>query len=441
MAKKSGVFFVGICKKFIQSPEVKNLYRVKVSDFTRNRKFGFEGLVYCLICLLRQNIQIELNKYIKSIDKSSRADLSNISSSAFVQHRKKLKPEMFYDLNAVVVNEYYNNNDENVDLYKGYRLLAIDGSAITLPVNKNTKQVYGVYNNQNKSNDVVLGRASVLYDLLNDLAIDAKLSPFKTSELDLAITHIQHLQKNDIVIMDRGYPSFKIMYELKKHNADFIIRCKTSFSSITQAFFESDKKEDIVELFPGQKKSFLGLVYNKKSSIKVRLVKIELSSGETEILITSLLNTEEFLYEKFEALYFKRWGIETYYDKFKNIIGVEKFSGTSSQFIQQEFNCAVYLSNMQSILTKDAQAEVEEKYKHRKYEYKINSSLSLCFIREKLISIFTSDDNDEQILNELKTLFIRNVVPIRPGRKFSRNHEKYRHRVKPKQFQNRRTNL
>jgi hypothetical protein len=50
MAKKSGVFFVGICKKFIQSPEVKNLYRVKVSDFTRNRKFGFEGLVYCLIC-------------------------------------------------------------------------------------------------------------------------------------------------------------------------------------------------------------------------------------------------------------------------------------------------------------------------------------------------------------------------------------------------------
>ncbi len=66
MAKKSGIFFVGICKKFIQSPEVKKLYRVKASDFTRNRKFGFEGLVYCLICLLRQNIQITATARIPS---------------------------------------------------------------------------------------------------------------------------------------------------------------------------------------------------------------------------------------------------------------------------------------------------------------------------------------------------------------------------------------
>lgn len=43
------------------------------------------------------------------------------------------------------------------------------------------------------------------------------------------------------------------------------------------------------------------------------------------------------------------------------------------------------MSNMQSILTKDVQDEADEKYEGRKYEYKINTSLSLSFIRNRLI--------------------------------------------------------
>ena len=61
-----------------------------------------------------------------------------------------------------------------------------------------------------------------------------------------------------------------------------------------------------------------------------------------------------------------RWGIETFYNKFKSIIEVERLSGKSHQFVQQEFYCAIYLSNMQSILIKDVREEVIEKYKNRK---------------------------------------------------------------------------
>ena len=99
------------------------------------------------------------------------------------------------------------------------------------------------------------------------------------------------------------------------------------------------------------------------------------------------------------------------------------------------------MSNLQSILTKEAQEEANIKYKNRKYEYKINSSLSLCNIRIKLIELSTSNKENEAIMQDLKTLFVLNVIPVRPNRSFIRNPDKYRKRIKPKQFKNRRTVL
>ena len=154
--------------------------------------------------------------------------------------------------------------------------------------------------------------------------------------------------------------------------------------------------------------------------------------------MTSLHNKKKYVRKEFRELYFKRWKVETFYNKFKNIIGVECFSGTSEQFIQQEFNCALYMSNMQTILTLDAQEELQGKYERRIYEYKVNSSLSLGFIRERLLRLLSNKNDPEKILKELKELFIINVVPIRTGRKYKRNTAKYRQRTRPKQFNNRR---
>jgi len=154
--------------------------------------------------------------------------------------------------------------------------------------------------------------------------------------------------------------------------------------------------------------------------------------------MTSLLDTKKYTYKEFKDLYFKRWKVETFYNRFKNIIGVENFSGTSNQFIQQEFNCALYISNMQIILTQEVQEEVEEKYKKRVYEYKVNSSLSLGFLRERLLQLFSKKADAKKQLEELKELFIMNVIPIRSGRNNKRKADKYRQRTRPKQFKNRR---
>lgn len=441
MAKKQGNHFIDKTNLFIGSAKTLINYRVSKKDFTRDRKLTFEGLVLCMLKLLRQNLQIELNAYFTSVRTAISNRVVSFTSSAFVQSRKKLKPDLFYDLNVLISNEFYLDNDENVKLFKGHRLLGIDGSTINLPVNKETIKEYGTYNNQNQTNDIVLGRVSIMYDILNEMVLDGKLCHFKNGEVSLSRQHMLLAKENDIIIMDRAYPCFESMHLMKTRKIHFIFRCKTNFSNQVIKFYESDKKEEIVTIKPNKNDSFKNLPYNKNETIEVRMIKVLLPSNEVEILLTSLLNQELYTATEFGALYNQRWGVETYYNRFKNIIGVENFSGTSNQFIQQEFNCALYMSNMQSILTKDAQDEADEKYAGRKYEYKINASLSLSFIRSKILELFSKGNESNKILEELKELFIRNVIPIRPNRTFERKPDKYRQRSKPKQFHNRRTVL
>jgi len=119
----------------------------------------------------RRTLQIELNSFFKDIQSS----VKSISSSAFVQSRKKLSPDLFYDLNHLIVSEFYSENDENIELYKGHRLLSIDGSNIQLPLSSDLKKVFGTFKNQKIIDDVIVGRVSVLYDVLNNIVLDGKL--------------------------------------------------------------------------------------------------------------------------------------------------------------------------------------------------------------------------------------------------------------------------
>ena len=134
MTKKTTAKFIEISTDFIYSFATKEKYRLNKKDFTRNRKLPFEALVLLMLKLLRRTIQLELNSFFKELSGAISASKQKLTSSAFVQSRKKLNPDLFYDLNNLIATEYYIDNDDKVNLYKGLRVLAIDGSTLNLPV-------------------------------------------------------------------------------------------------------------------------------------------------------------------------------------------------------------------------------------------------------------------------------------------------------------------
>lgn len=143
----------------------------------------------------------------------------------------------------------------------------------------------------------------------------------------------------------------------------------------------------------------------------------------------------------FKELYFKRWKVETFYDEFKTKLKVENFSGYSKQSILQDFYTALFVSNIQTLLVGEINEELQKKDKG-KYIYKVNNSLSYGFLKDRIVSLlFSKDTTTQEMLAELKQLFKKHTIPIRPDRKFERHKDKYRNRLKPKVTKNHKDNL
>lgn len=79
-----------------------------------------------------------------------------------------------------------------------------------------------------------------------------------------------------------------------------------------------------------------------------------------------------------------------------------------------------------------------EGQRENKFQYKVNTNLSYGFLKNRIISLFFSDKDMAIVTSELKGLFKKHTVPIRPDRKYERDVDKYRKRTKPKVLKNRR---
>ncbi len=116
--------------------------------------------------------------------------------------------------------------------YSGYRILAVDGSKVDLPYNKELIEIYGC---QKSTNDLVQSLVSCLTDVLNNVVLDGIMAPCNGNERELAKQHILSLSKiktdKDIILFDRGYPSAELMQYIDQIGFKYIMRCSTSFVS------------------------------------------------------------------------------------------------------------------------------------------------------------------------------------------------------------------
>jgi hypothetical protein len=377
-----------------------------------------------MLSLSRRSLQIELTGFVRSFADGVR----NVTGSAFNQSRMKVDPQVFKELMRVMNQEFYTDNDERVLRWEGLRILATDGSVFDLPHTRELAERYGGTSNQHGTR-TVQARCSVLYDLLNNMVLDAVLAPCSQGERTLALLHIPHCQQGDLVIYDRGYPGFPLMLALHTHKTDFLMRCKLGFNKEVKAFVHSVETSSMLHMAPGRNTP-ITWGPGKHHRLYVRMVKVFLDNGELEVLLTSLTDEQRYPTAVFKNLYHKRWGVEGFYNTIKNIARVEHFTGHTDVVIQQDFHAALFMCNLHSLLLNEAAEQLPPAQRERKLSYKINNNVSFGYMKKEVLRIL-GYRNDERTMRDLSQLFLSSLVPIRPGRNFPRNREKYRTRNKP----------
>lgn len=421
-------------RALLHDPQFQQAHRVGATAFCRERKLPFRMVAMLILQKSLKSMQLVLNEVCQKLARWRTNALETVSASAFTRARGKLSAAAFVELNRqAVVQTYYASGQ--VQRWGRHRLLSIDSSRVEVPDTPAIREAFGTIafcnEDQTHRGEHPYALASVCYDVLNEIALDAIVTRGTAYEVDVAVQHLPYLQAGDLVITDRGYPSYRFLAEIvhrqQTQGVHFVCRCSRSSFAEARALFERPEVESILAtLTPHHTKHHdirrLGL----PSSLRVRFVRVVLDSGEVEVLVTSLLDAQRYPTAEFSWVYNCRWGGETYYDRLKNRLNLENFTGKTVMAVQQDFHAAVLLTGLESVLTRDANTQLHARPHADNGGQQVNKAVSLNALKNAMLDLLVTNRPATEICHELTQLFLTKPVIVRPNRKVRRKKPKAR---------------
>ena len=409
--------FFKMFSKLIVSNALSNLlninekYYVSPECFQYTKKLSAEYVAGTIMKNSGVNINCQVRTFIKRIT----GDLTEkASGSAYCQRRQQLRPDIFIDENKKVIHDVYKQLN-HLDKYNGKTLLAGDSSIITLSNHTTTKEKYGTKSKIDAKNIVPRARVACITDTFTSMVLSADLEITKSSEPKIAVNQITELNNiidlNESIFMgDRAYDALELIITLLELGTFFIIRLKESTFKKERKNLTGKDENIMANMTKGRLKNVdnpeIKEKYLKKGRIPLRIIEIPLEKEdgtiEYEYLVTNL--TKDMApYEDFKELYHQRWGIETEFDRLKNIYQIENFSGRKEICIQQDFHAKILMYNLTMALKQDGERiKTREISKNKKRRYQINASSALTMFKELFIDLLkASPEYRESILENI----------------------------------------
>jgi len=286
-----------------KDPSLRKLVTETEKDFTRERKLPMERVVGLIINMPKRSLSIEIQEFFESLEK----DLAHCTKGAFCSQRSKLKAMFFEAWNQWLVNNFYQHYGDHVKRWRNFRVQAVDGSTAYLINKKQVVDYFGTQDNQHVC--IPMARIMQVQDILNDLTVWGQISPIKESEQAIMASYVSHLYEDSLTLFDRGYPGFALMYLMNNQEVlrHFVMRCKVGFNKEVKQFLLSSKNSKIINMKATSHSIATlrehGYIITPETTTKVRMVKVLLSSGEIEILLTNLYDQNLYTNEDLKFLY------------------------------------------------------------------------------------------------------------------------------------------
>jgi hypothetical protein len=371
---------------------------------------------------LQKGIQREIAAFSEAAQ-SEGGSIPEVTKAAFCKARKKLKPGAFTALSDIVTQKFYESSE--AQYWNGYRLLGVDGSTVELPNSKEIQAQYGVFQHRKDGKAICMGRTLMMYDTLNHMTLHGSLGKMEDAETDMLWEALPGMafRENDLLIFDRYFPSHLLFFYLKKRGVQFCFRMKKNWWKAVETFYNSGKTSDMVTLrLPTKDTKEAARLEITEEKITVRLVRVELEGGETEILLTSLTNEDVFTPGDLKEVYGFRWPVEDSYKTFKHKVCIENFSGKSQKAVLQDFYVKIFIMNLTAVAVRPINEALKKKPAKVKHARQANIIEAIATMKKAVVSFFVTGKIKEAVKRVVRR--ISSITePIRPGRKFKRNHQ------------------
>jgi hypothetical protein len=407
------------------APDFCARHRRCAKDFTRERVLTFPVVMLLLLQKTTKSVQRHLQAFFRQMgERRGRA----VTPGGWTQARAKLSHTALIELNQeVLLADFYAPAQQgHRRLWRGHRLLGCDGSLLRLPNHPDVFQEFGRQAIKNHRVDTgteyAPARLSVLHDLLNHMGLDARLAPVRQGEVDLVLAQLERVERNDVLIWDRGFTGFVLMAQTLARGAHFIGRCSTGSYRAALQLFQANRggQSRTVRLEAGR--DHWGDLEKRglPRQLTVRFVSVRLPDGQLEVLVTSLLDGALYPTPEFAEVYHWRWQHETYHQMLKGRLDLENWSGLTVQAVRQDVQAAVLVSNLESLLSQPAQEALQAGNAQRQYPAQVNRAVSYHALKEQMLDLLWSDRPSQAVLQELQAWMQSNPVTVRPNRKVPR---------------------
>src|SRR5215469_1952345 len=411
----SGESVVATTREVIDSEKFQQQHRLHERCFVRKRRLSFSCVLIFILQRSIRSLRLHLNDFAKQLGVERW-----VSKGAWTQARAKLRHSAFIELNerAVVQIVYGRRTDFEVRRWQGWRVLAIDSSLLRLPQELEMGEVFGwaqCSNQSGQSGRYAQARLSALYDVLNRIALEVRLVNWSMGERDLAAEHLRVSEPKDLILSDRGYAGYRWFAQQLQAGREFVCRCGESGFKAAQQLFEEDQagRSIQVKLAAHGQQMAEGL----PEEITLRMLSLRLPTGELEVLATSLLDEAAYPTESFGQLYIERWAVEGFFGVLKGRLSLENFSGRTVEAIRQEVHATVFLSNLETVITRPAQQRLKQTDPHRKFPAQVNNAVAFHAIKSQVIDLLMSSKPIAEVLQQLEAQFLQDPVSVRIGRK------------------------
>ena len=375
---------VEFIKKSITSDDFVDRHRQHPADFKRQRKLPLLSLITFLLSLVRGSYQNELDRFFSILDNS---DIPKrfVTKAALAKARMKLKYQAFIELNQKL-NLFFENRFKPKTWY-GFPLLITDGSTIKLPHTEDISNHFGVWRPR-QGRPSPIARISQLYDPLNDITVNAAISPKSVGERDMAAGHFLSLMPNDLVLMDRGYPAWWLFALILSVNSHLCARISKKWKIVT-SFLASGKNQCIIYLpIPTSSIKIAQQMGLDLKPLKLRLIRID-NADKSVVLITSLTDLNQYPYSIFSELYHHRWPVEEDYKVIKCRIEMENSSAKSALSVYQDLHARVLMKNLVSLFALPVNDSLlSQPTEWRKYDYQVNFTQAIAKCKDLIPLLF-----------------------------------------------------
>jgi hypothetical protein len=237
-------------------------------------------------------------------------------------------------------------------LWHGRRVFAVDGAKINLQRSDDLVREFGVPEGAYCPQALV----SVLLDCGARAPVDVVVSSFASSERDHLLEMLPSLERGDLLVLDRGYPSHEVLQELVRDGIDFLIRLPSSntFTAVDQ-LRESARKEGFYEFsLPEQCPSHW-------VPLRLRLIRLATPNGEESFFVTTL-GASQATRRQLREQYQLRWESEEFFKLMKSTyIGQNQFRSRMPSGVRQEIHALIlFLSIARVVMASAAQSSGEE---------------------------------------------------------------------------------